>query len=143
MIYYDHAYVSVAVATPAGLITPIIKKAETKGLIEISKEVKDLAGRAREGKLKPHEYQGGTFSLSNLGMYGIDEFSAIINPPQAAIFAVGAGIQKPYVKNGGVQVGTFMKGVLSCDHRAIDGAVGAEYLSVLRSYIENPVSMLL
>jgi pyruvate dehydrogenase E2 component (dihydrolipoamide acetyltransferase) len=102
-----------------------------------------MAGRAREGKLKPEEYQGGTFSVSNLGMFGIQEFSAIINPPQACILAVGAGEQKPYVKDGSVQIGTFMKCTLSVDHRAVDGAVGAEYLQILKQYIENPISMLL
>ena len=143
MLYFEHSDISVAVATPTGLITPIVKKAENKGLVDISNEVKDLAGRARDGKLKPEEYQGGTFSISNLGMFGIDEFSAIINPPQSCIFAVGAGTQKPYVDNGDVKIGTFMKGVLSCDHRSVDGAVGAEFLKILKDYIENPVSMLL
>ena len=143
MLYFDHSDISVAVATPTGLITPIVKKAETKGLVKISGEIKDMASRAREGKLKPEEYQGGTFSLSNLGMFGIDEFSAIINPPQSCIFAVGAGVEKPYVENGEIKTGTFLKGVLSCDHRSVDGAVGAEFLSVLKEYIENPVSMLL
>jgi len=130
------------VATPNGLITPIVKKAETKGLREISAEVKELAGKAREGKLKPEEFQGGTFSVSNLGMYGIDDFAAIINPPQRCILAVGAGKQKPYVVNGDVKVGTFMTCTLSTDHRTVDGAVGAEFLQVLKQYIENPVSML-
>ena len=143
MLYFENADISVAVATPNGLITPIVKRAETKGLIDISNEVKDMAARARDGKLRPEEYQGGTFSISNLGMYGIDEFSAIINPPQSCIFAVGAGTQKPYAKDGEVKTGTFMKGVLSCDHRSVDGAVGAEFLTYLKRYIENPVSMLL
>lgn len=139
---FKHSDISVAVATPNGLITPIVKKAELKGLREISEEVKELAGRAREGKLKPEEFQGGTFSVSNLGMFGIDEFSAIINPPQSCILAVGAGQQKPYVVNGKVKIGTFMKCTLSTDHRTVDGAVGAEFLQVLKQYIENPVSML-
>ena len=143
ILQFKHADISVAVATPNGLITPIVKKAETKGLKEISEEVKDLAGRAREGKLKPEEFQGGTFSVSNLGMFGISEFSAIINPPQACILAVGAGEQKPYVDGGEVKVGTFMKATLSVDHRAVDGAVGAEYLQILKEYLENPLSMLL
>lgn len=142
ILQYDHADISVAVATPNGLITPIIKQAENKGLREISEEMKELAGRAREGKLKPEEFQGGTFSISNLGMYGIKEFGAIINPPQACILAVGAGEQKPYAENGDIKVGTFMTCTLSVDHRAVDGAVGAEYLQVLKQYIENPVSML-
>ncbi len=139
---YVHSDISVAVSTPNGLITPIVKAAETKGLRAISEEVKDLAGRAREGKLKPEEFMGGTFSVSNLGMFGIKEFGAIINPPQACILAVGAGEQKPYVANGEVKIGTFMSCTLSVDHRAVDGAVGAEYLKVLKGYIENPTSML-
>lgn len=140
---YVHADISVAVATPNGLITPIVKQAENKGLKEISAEVKELAGRARDGKLKPEEFQGGTFSVSNLGMFGIKEFGAIINPPQACILAVGAGEQKPYVDNGEVKIGTFMSCTLSVDHRAVDGAVGAEYLQVLKTYLENPAAMLL
>jgi len=139
---YVHSDISVAVSTPNGLITPIVKAAETKGLREISAEVKDMAGRAREGKLKPEEFQGGTFSVSNLGMYGIEEFDAIINPPQACILAVGAGSQKPYVDSGEIKIGTFMKCTLSVDHRAVDGAVGAEYLQVLKRFIENPAAML-
>lgn len=143
ILQFKHADVSVAVATENGLITPIVKAAEAKGLKQISAEVKDLAGRAREGKLKPEEFQGGTFSVSNLGMFGISEFSAIINPPQACILAVGAGEQKPYVDGGEVKIGTFMKCTLSVDHRAVDGAVGAEYLQILKQYLENPMSMLL
>lgn len=142
ILQYDSADISVAVATPNGLITPIVKAAETKGLRQISEEVKDLAGRAREGKLKPVEFQGGTFSVSNLGMYGIKDFGAIINPPQACILAVGAGIQQPVVKNGQLAVGTVMSCTLSVDHRAVDGAVGAEYLQYFKRFIENPVSML-
>lgn len=140
---YVHADISVAVATPNGLITPIVKQAENKGLKDISAEVKELAGRAREGKLKPEEFQGGTFSVSNLGMYGIKEFGAIINPPQACILAIGAGEQKPYVDNGDIKIGTFMSCTLSVDHRAVDGAVGAEYLQILKTYLENPAAMLL
>ncbi|MEM8833273.1 MAG: pyruvate dehydrogenase complex dihydrolipoamide acetyltransferase [Pseudomonadota bacterium] len=140
---YVHSDISVAVSTPNGLITPIVKQAENKGLREISAEVKDLAGRAREGKLKPEEFQGGTFSLSNLGMYGIKEFGAIINPPQACILAVGAGEKKPYVDGNDVKIGMFMTCTLSVDHRAVDGAVGAEFLQVLKTYIENPAAMLL
>ena len=141
--HYVHADISVAVSTPNGLMTPIVKQAETKGLKEISAEVKDLAARAREGKLKPEEFQGGTFSVSNLGMYGIKEFGAILNPPQACILAVGAGEQKPYVDDGNVKIGTFMSCTLSVDHRAVDGAVGAEYLQILKTYLENPAAMLL
>lgn len=142
LLRFKHADISVAVATPTGLITPIVKAAETKGLRQISEEVKDLAGRAREGRLKPEEFQGGTFSISNLGMFGISEFSAIINPPQACILAVGAGEQKPYVENGEVKIGTFMRCTLSVDHRAVDGAVGAEYLQHFKRAIENPVAMI-
>lgn len=143
IIQYKHADISVAVATPNGLITPIIKKAETKGLRQISTEMKDLATRARDGKLKPEEFQGGTFSLSNLGMFGVQEFGAIINPPQSCILAVGAGAQKPYVKDGAVAIGNFVKCTLSVDHRSVDGSVGAEYLQVLKRYIEDPITMLL
>lgn len=131
-----------AVATPNGLITPIIKAAETKGLAQISSEMKDSAGRAREGKLKPEEFQGGTFSIPNLGMFGVTNFQAIINPPQACILAVGAGIEKPIVQNGKIEVATVMTVTLSVDHRAVDGAVGAEFLQFFKQYIENPVSML-
>jgi pyruvate dehydrogenase E2 component (dihydrolipoamide acetyltransferase) len=142
LLQYKHADISVAVATPNGLITPIIKKAETKGLAQISQEMKDLAGRAREGKLKPEEFQGGTFSISNLGMFGVQEFNAIVNPPQSCILAVGAGIQKPVVVNGQLEIKTVMSVTLSTDHRSVDGAVGAEFLQYLKRYIENPVSML-
>ena len=143
ILQYVDADISVAVSTPNGLMTPIVKGAQNKGLSQISEEVKGLAGRAREGKLRPEEFQGGTFTVSNLGMYGIKEFGAIINPPQACILAVGAGEEKPFVDNGQIKIGTFMTCTLSVDHRAVDGAVGAEYLKVLKQYIENPVSMLL
>lgn len=142
ILQFDHADISVAVSTPNGLITPIVKAAETKGLRQISEEVKDMAGRAREGKLKPVEFQGGTFSVSNLGMFGVSEFAAIINPPQACILAVGAGEEKPYAKDGVIMIGTFMKCTLSVDHRAVDGSVGAEFLQFFKRYIENPVNML-
>ncbi len=143
ILLYENADISVAVATPNGLMTPIVKAAETKGLVQISAEVKDLAKRARDGKLKPEEFQGGSFTVSNLGMFGVSSFGAIINPPQACILAVGAGIQKPYVEDGAVKIGTFMNCTLSVDHRAVDGAVGAEYLQILKQYIETPASMLL
>lgn len=143
ILQYEHADISVAVATPNGLMTPIVKHAENKGLRQISEDVKDLASRARDGKLKPEEFQGGTFTVSNLGMFGISEFGAIINPPQSCILAVGAGEQKPYVDQGEIKIGTFMKCTLSVDHRSVDGAVGAEYLKILKSYLENPVSMIL
>ena len=139
---YLNADISVAVATPNGLITPIIREAENKGLRQISDEMKELAGRAREGKLKPEEFQGGCFSISNLGMFGVKEFSAIINPPQSCILAVGAGEQMPKVVNGEVKIQTVMNVTLSTDHRTVDGAVGAEWLQHFKRYIENPVSML-
>lgn len=136
------ADISVAVSTPTGLITPIIKAAEDKGLQAISSEMKDLAGRAREGKLKPEEFQGGSFSISNLGMFGVKEFAAIINPPQGAILAIGAGDERAVVIKGKVEIRTVMNCTLSVDHRCVDGAVGAEYLQIFKQYIENPVSML-
>ena len=135
--------ISVAVATPSGLITPIVKNADHKGLAVISNEMKALAAKARDGKLLPHEFQGGGFTISNLGMYGIKEFSAIINPPQGAILAVGAGEQRPVVKNGALAIATIMSVTLSVDHRAIDGAVGAEFLAAFKPLIEDPLSMLL
>ena len=140
---YIKADVSVAVATPNGLITPIVRNAEDKGLKQISAEVKDLAKRARDGKLKPEEFQGGSFTVSNLGMYGIREFGAIINPPQACILAIGAGEQRAVVENGKVEIRTMMSCTLSVDHRAVDGATGAEYLQIFKKFVENPVSMLL
>ena len=142
ILLYDHADISVAVATPAGLITPIVKAAESKGLEAISAEMKDMAGRAREGKLKPEEYQGGTFSISNLGMFGIKEFTAIINPPQGCILAVGAGEQRAVVRDGQLAVATVMSCTLSVDHRVVDGAVGAEFMAIFKRLIENPLAML-
>jgi pyruvate dehydrogenase E2 component (dihydrolipoamide acetyltransferase) len=143
ILLYDHADISVAVATPNGLITPIIKAAEGKGLAIISREMKDLAGRARDGKLKPEEYQGGTFSVSNLGMFGVRDFAAIINPPQGCILAVGAGEQQPVVKDGALAVATVMGCTLSVDHRVVDGAIGAEFLAAFKKLIEYPPAMLL
>jgi pyruvate dehydrogenase E2 component (dihydrolipoamide acetyltransferase) len=143
ILQYENADISVAVATPTGLITPIIKAAETKGLVEISNAMKDLAKRARDGKLKPEEFQGGTFSISNLGMFGVREFGAIINPPQGCILAVGAGEQRPIVKDGALAVATIMSCTLSVDHRVVDGAVGAEFLAAFKKLIEDPLSMLL
>ena len=140
---FEAADVSVAVAIPGGLITPIIRSADTKTLSAISSEMKDLAGRAREGKLKPEEYQGGTFSVSNLGMYGIREFAAVINPPQGAILAAGAGEQRPIVKDGALAVASMMTCTLSVDHRAVDGAIGAEYLAAFKKLIEDPLTMLI
>ena len=125
------------------MITPVIRDAESKGLAQIANEMKDLAARARDRKLMPEEYQGGTFSISNLGMFGIREFSAVINPPQGAILAVGAGEQRPVVKDGTLGIATMMSVTLSCDHRVVDGALGAELLGVFKGYIEDPVTMLL
>jgi pyruvate dehydrogenase E2 component (dihydrolipoamide acetyltransferase) len=139
---YKTSDVSVAVAIPNGLITPVIRHAESKRLSEISSEMKDLAGRAKIGKLKPEGYTGGGFSLSNLGMFGIKDFAAIINPPQGCILAVGAGDQRPVVKNGQLAVATVMSCTLSVDHRVVDGAIGAEFLAALKKLIENPLSML-
>ena len=130
--------VSVAVATPGGLITPIVRNADYKGLAGISAEVKDLAGRARDGKLMPEEYTGGGFTISNLGMYGVKDFAAIINPPQSCILAVGAGEQRPVVENGQLAVGTVMCCTLSVDHRSVDGAVGAQFLAAFKRIIEEP-----
>jgi len=143
ILLYAHADVSVAVATPGGLITPIVKAAETKGLAAISAEMKDLAARARDGKLKPEEYQGGTFSVSNLGMFGVTNFAAIINPPQGCILAVGAGQQRPVVKDGALAVATVMSCTLAVDHRVVDGALGAQFLAAFKKLIEYPPAMLL
>ena len=140
---YHSADISVAVAVKHGLITPIVRNADSKGLAAISVEMKDLAGRAHDGKLAPEEYQGGTFSISNLGMLGIKEFSAVINPPQGAILAVGAGEQRPIVIDGALSVATVMSCTLSCDHRAVDGAIGAKLLNAFKGLIEDPVTMLL
>jgi pyruvate dehydrogenase E2 component (dihydrolipoamide acetyltransferase) len=143
ILMYEQVDMSVAVATPTGLITPIIKAAETKGLAQISNEMKDLAKRARDGKLKPEEFQGGTFSISNLGMFGVREFGAIINPPQGCILAVGVGEQRPVVKDGALSIATMMSCTLSVDHRVVDGAVGAEFLAAFKKLIEDPLTMLL
>jgi pyruvate dehydrogenase E2 component (dihydrolipoamide acetyltransferase) len=140
---YQNVDVSVAVATPNGLITPIVRRADVKGLAAISNEMKALAQKARDGKLKPEEFQGGGFTISNLGMYGIKEFSAIINPPQACILAVGAGEQRPVVKKGALAIATVMTCTLSVDHRAVDGAIGAEFLGAFKKLIEEPLTMLL
>jgi pyruvate dehydrogenase E2 component (dihydrolipoamide acetyltransferase) len=141
---YTSADVAVAVSIEGGLITPVVRHAEVKGVAEISKEMKDLAARAREGKLKPEEFQGGTFSLSNMGMYGVKDFSAIINPPQACILAVGAGERRPVVqKDGTLAAATVMTCTLSVDHRVVDGALGAHFLKAFKDLIENPVMMIL
>lgn len=140
---YSDVDISVAVATPAGLLTPIIKHADQKGLAQISAEMKALAAKAKDGKLKPEEFQGGGFSISNLGMYGVKDFAAIINPPQGCILAVGAGEQRPVVVDGALAIATVMSCTLSVDHRVVDGAIGAEFLAALRGLIEDPLTMLL
>ena len=142
MVKHKHADVGVAVSIQGGLITPIIRKADEKSLSAISNEMKDLASRARNRKLKPEEYQGGTTAVSNLGMFGIKDFAAVINPPHATILAVGAGEQRAVVKNGEIKVATVMSVTLSTDHRAVDGALGAELLGAFKRLVENPMAML-
>lgn len=141
MLKHKHSDVGVAVSIPGGLITPIVRNAESKSLSAISNEMKDLAGRARAKKLKPEEFQGGTSAVSNLGMYGVREFSAVINPPHATILAVGAGEQRAVVRNGKVEAATVMSATLSTDHRAVDGVLGAQLLGAIKSMLENPVMM--
>jgi pyruvate dehydrogenase E2 component (dihydrolipoamide acetyltransferase) len=141
MLKHKHSDIGVAVAMPGGLITPIVRNAEQKSLSVISNEMKDYAARARARKLKPEEYQGGTTAVSNLGMYGIKDFTAVINPPHATILAVGTGEQRAVVRNGKVEVATLMSVTLSCDHRAVDGALGAELITAFKALIENPVMM--
>jgi len=141
MLKHKHSDVGVAVAMPGGLITPIIRKAETKPVSVISAEMKDFAARARARKLKPEEYQGGTTAVSNLGMYGINHFTAVINPPHATILAVGTGEERAIVKNGKIEVAQIMSVTMSCDHRAVDGALGAELIGAFKLLIENPVMM--
>jgi pyruvate dehydrogenase E2 component (dihydrolipoamide acetyltransferase) len=143
MVYYDDVDISIAVAIPDGLITPIIRKADQKGLLTISREMKDLAGRARAGKLKPEEFQGGGFSISNMGMFGVSQFNAIINPPQAGILAVAAGQKRPVVKNGELAVATVMTVTMSVDHRVIDGALAATWLKAFKGIVEDPLSLML
>jgi pyruvate dehydrogenase E2 component (dihydrolipoamide acetyltransferase) len=142
MLKHKHSDIGVAVAMPGGLITPIIRKAETKALSTISSEMKDYAARARARKLKPEEYQGGTTAVSNLGMYGINHFTAVINPPQATILAVGTSEERPVVRAGKIEIAQMMNVTLSCDHRAIDGALGAELIGAFKQLIENPVMMM-
>lgn len=143
VLQFNTVDISVAVATPNGLITPIVKNADKKGLAGISSEMKDLAERARAGKLKPEEFQGGGFTISNLGMFGVKDFAAIINPPQSCILAVGAGDQRPVVVDGKIEVATVMTCTLSVDHRSVDGAVGAQFLAAFKKRIEDPAIMLL
>ena len=143
VIQYDAADVAVAVAFDGGLITPIVRAADKKGVAVISREMKDLAARARGNKLAPEEYQGGTFTLSNLGMFGVREFTAIINPPQACILAVGAGEQRPVVIDGDLAIATMMSATLSCDHRVVDGVIGARFMAAFKTLIEHPVRLVL
>jgi pyruvate dehydrogenase E2 component (dihydrolipoamide acetyltransferase) len=143
ILKHKHADVGIAVAIPSGLITPIVFAAETKGLGQISNEVKELAGKAKDKKLKPNEYEGGGFSVSNLGMFGIKSFTSIINPPQSCIIAVGAGEERAIAVNGKVEVAVMMTVTMSADHRVVDGATGAKFLQTLKQFIEEPASMLL
>jgi len=143
ILLWDTVDIAVAVALEDGLITPIVKNADRKGLAAIANETKDLAARARVGKLKLEEFQGGTFSISNLGMFGVRDFAAVINPPHGGILAVGAGEQRPVVKNGALAIATVMSCTLSCDHRAVDGAVGAQFLAAFKKLVEDPLTMLL
>ncbi|MFQ3622721.1 MAG: pyruvate dehydrogenase complex dihydrolipoamide acetyltransferase [Acetobacteraceae bacterium] len=143
MVLYDDVDISVAVSIPDGLITPIVRKADQKGLAAISNEMKDLAARAKAGKLRPEEFQGGSFSISNMGMMGVKDFAAIINPPQAAILAVSAGEQRPVVRGGALAIATVMTVTISVDHRVIDGALAAEWLGVFKGIVEDPLQMML
>ena len=143
IVVYDDVDISIAVSMPDGLITPIVRRADQKGLAAISGEMKDLGARAKSGKLKPEEFQGGSFSISNLGMFGVKQFTAIINPPQAGILAVGAGEQRPVVKNGALAIATVMTCTLSVDHRVADGALGAEWMQVFKTIVEDPLSLML
>ena len=139
---HHHADIAMAVAVPGGLITPIIRSAETKGLAQIAAEAKDLAERARTKKLKPEEFQGGTFSISNLGMFGIKSFASIINEPQGAILSVGVGEKRPVVRGNELAVATVMTVTLTCDHRVVDGAIGARWLAAFKPLIEDPITMI-
>jgi pyruvate dehydrogenase E2 component (dihydrolipoamide acetyltransferase) len=142
LLKHKHSDIGVAVALPGGLITPIIRNAEAKSLSAISNEMKDLAARARARKLKPQEYQGGTSSVSNLGMFGIKDFTAVINPPQSTILAVGTGEERAVVRGGKIEAAQIMSVTMSCDHRAVDGALGAVLVGAFKALIENPVMML-
>jgi pyruvate dehydrogenase E2 component (dihydrolipoamide acetyltransferase) len=139
---HHHADIAVAVAIEGGLITPIVRAAETKGVAQIAREMKDLAERARTRKLKPQEFQGGTFSVSNLGMFGIRSFASIINEPQGCILSVGAGEKRPVVRGDQIAIATVMSVTLTCDHRVVDGAIGARWLSAFKSMIEKPITMI-
>ena len=140
---FGDVHIGVAVALEDGLITPVIRDADKKGIRDISIESKDLAARARSRKLKPEEYSGSTFTVSNLGMFGVDEFTAIINPPEAAILAIGSIVDKPVVENGQIKIGKRMRMTLSSDHRVVDGALAAKFMQTLRKILENPASLAL
>jgi pyruvate dehydrogenase E2 component (dihydrolipoamide acetyltransferase) len=140
--YNHHIHIGVAVAIEDGLIVPVVKFADNKSIAHISAEVKQLADKAKNKKLQPNEFEGNTFTISNLGMFGIDEFTAIINPPDACILAIGAAKEAVIVENGQMKVGNVMKVTLSCDHRVVDGAVGSAFLQTLKDLLENPVKML-
>ena len=142
IVQFAHVGISVAIAVDDGLVTPVVKNAEQKSLLAISKEIKEMAGRARENKLKPNEFDGGTVTISNLGAWGIESFDAIVNPPQAAILSVGGIIEKPVVKDGAIVPGLRMNLGVSCDHRVVDGAVGAKFISEIKRLLENPALML-
>ncbi len=139
---YSHIHIGVAMAVDDGLVVPVLRFADTKGIGQLSREVKGFAEKAKNKKLQPHEFEGNTFTISNLGMFGIEEFTAIINPPDACILAVGAIQEKPIVKNGEITIGSMMKLTLSCDHRVVDGATGAQFLQTLKQYLEEPVTIL-
>jgi pyruvate dehydrogenase E2 component (dihydrolipoamide acetyltransferase) len=143
IVRHKSAHVSVAVAIPGGLITPVVRDAQTKGLAQIAAEMKDLAARARERKLKPQEYMGGTFSISNLGMFGIKAFASIINQPEGMILSVGAGEKRAVVKDDKLAIATMMTVTLTCDHRVVDGATGAKWLQHFKQFVETPEAMLL
>ena len=142
ILLHKHSDVAVAVAVPGGLFTPVVRGAELKSLRQISAEVRDFAIRAKSKKLAPHEYQGGSTAVSNLGMYGVKDFAAVINPPHGTIIAIGVGEERVYPQDGEIKIGTFMSVTLSCDHRSVDGALGAEVLGVFKQLIEQPVMML-
>ena len=142
MLYHHHIHIGVAVAVPDGLVVPVLRFADQMGLTQIGGSVKELAGKARNKKLTPIEMEGSTFTVSNLGMFGISEFTSIIYPPNSAILSVGAIVEKPVVKNGEIVVGNIMKVTLACDHRTVDGATGSQFLLTLKTYLENPVTML-
>jgi len=140
--YNEHVHIGVAVAVDEGLLVPVVRHADTKSLVSINEEVKEMAGKARDKKLQPSDWEGNTFTISNLGMFGIEEFTAIINPPDACIMAVGTIVEKPVVKEGNIVVGHTMKVTLSCDHRVVDGAVGSAFLQTFKKYMENPVMII-